>query len=166
MVARSLVNYLTVTLIDSLCSWENDEPLGMDPRIHGRCHAADMHHLWRQEDNDGVQIEHSMMAWCFFITQFTKLKTFILNLESAKDKAHELRPIVERALKWKFVLQASPEALKQGIFGLAADAERDPIRWREWQGPPCLNTDANAQESEGPQLISGRIVYRYGQLPL
>lgn len=78
--------------------WENNDPLGIDPFRHGRTRASEMDNPRPPYDVDS--------AWGNQFTSVPSLEELVIEFETVMRKREQLNDIVQRALQWKFPLQA------------------------------------------------------------
>lgn len=97
--------------------WENNDPLGIDPFRPGRTRAAKM-------DNP-VCVAHGVeRAWGNQFTSIPSLKELAIEFETIMRKRVQLDAIIQRALQWKFPIQAD-----KSLYLVADPGSKSAYTW-------------------------------------
>lgn len=85
---------------------------------------------WERERR-GFVVPFGDDAWGSMFQQLPHLKELVMELETAEDKALELKTIVEKAKGWKFPMKG----------GMVLSAEGLGVETMVWRSPPCNFSD-------------------------
>ncbi|KAJ5436642.1 hypothetical protein N7445_007527 [Penicillium cf. griseofulvum] len=126
--------------------WEHNEPLGIDPFRLGRTRAAQM--------GEPVSPDAAARSWGNQFTYLPCLEELVIEFETIMRKRDQLDAIIQRALEWKFPIQAdegwylvaNPNSKMVYTWAGAKEAElkrQRPVR--------PLDTEAGSESQSGQE---------------
>lgn len=96
--------------------WENNDPLGMDPFRPGRTHAAQM--------GKTAYLHDAEREWGNHFTSIPSLEELVIEFETIMRKRDQLDAIIQRALQWKFPMQAD-----RSLYLVADPGSKSAYTW-------------------------------------
>lgn len=96
--------------------WENNDPIGIDPFRPGRTYAADM--------GKAACPHAAERAWGNQFTSVPSLEELVIEFETIMRKRDQLDAIIQRALQWKFPMDAD-----RPLYLLADPSSKSAYTW-------------------------------------
>ncbi|KAJ5183498.1 hypothetical protein N7492_001114 [Penicillium capsulatum] len=127
--------------------WENNEPLGMNPFRRGRTAASEMGKLGHFSNSERV--------WGNQFKSVPSLEELVIEFETIMRKKEQLDDIVQRALEWKFPIQAD-----KAVYLVADPTSRSAYTWTganekelKHQGGPISAEDLPQSQSPDTRRV-------------